>query len=260
MSVKATSWVWYECDVAGADRMVLLALADFADESGHCFGSWTTLEHKTKLSRSTIARSLTRLEKDGVLTKVQSARIVDGRNLATVWKLPIGGDVTVTLGGCHADTGGNVTMTPGWCHGDTPTEINVIETSTTRATPTASPKARKKQSNSLPSSVFNPEGVSLPHGARFAHVWREFCQHRKEIKAKLTPTAVKKILGDLGAVSETEAYDALAKSIRNGWRGVFLPEKKEQPQFSGKIVSLPPSRAQSAFDRELAEIRRAAGE
>ena len=129
MSVKATSWVWYECEVAGADRMVLLALADFADESGLCFGSWTTLEHKTKLSRSTIARSLTRLEKDGVLTKVQSSRTVGGRNLATVWKLPVGGDVTVTLGGCHNDTGGNVTMTPGGCHGDTPTERNIKETS-----------------------------------------------------------------------------------------------------------------------------------
>ena len=61
-------------------------------------------------------------------------------------------------------------------------------------------------------------------------------------------------------MSETDAYDALAKSIRNGWRGVFLPEKKSQPVVSGKIVSLPPSPGQSAWDRELAEIRRAAGE
>ena len=259
MSVKATSWVWYECEVAGADRMVLLALADFADESGLCFGSWTTLEHKTKLSRSTIARSLTRLEKDGVLTKVQSSRTVGGRNLATVWKLPIGGDVTVTLGGCHNDTGGNVTMTPGGCHGDTPTNNNVKET-IKGATPTASPRPPKKQSNSQPSSLFNPEGVPLPHGPRFAHVWREFCQHRKEIKAKLTPTAVGKILGDLGAVSEADAYDALAKSIRNGWRGVFLPDRPAAPVARGKIVSLPPSPGQSAWDRELAEIRRAAGE
>ena len=96
MSAEATNWVWKHSEAAGSDRLVLLALADFADESGHCFGSWTTLEHKTKLSRSTIARSLARLEKDGILTKVQSARIVDGRNLATVWKLPIGGDVTMT--------------------------------------------------------------------------------------------------------------------------------------------------------------------
>ena len=258
MSVKATSWVWQESKCEGADRLVLLALADFADENGRCFGSWGTLEDKTRLSRSTIVRSLKRLEASGDLSKVEESRVVGSRNLATVWQLPIGG--VSNRDRYHSDTTPGVTLIPPRCHADTPTCINADETSTTRATPTASPLPPKKQSNSQPSSLFNPEGVPLPHGARFAHVWREFCQHRKEIKAKLTPTAVGKILGDLGAAPEADAYDALAKSIRNGWRGVFLPEKQGAPVVSGKIVSLPPSRAQSAFDRELAEIRRAAGE
>ena len=258
MSVKATSWVWHESRCEGPDRLVLLALADFADEHGRCFGSWGTLEQKTRLSRSTIIRSLKRLEASGDLAKVEESRVVGARNLATVWQIPVRG--VSERDRCHADTTPGVTVTPPRCHADTPTCINADETSTTRATPTASPKSPKKQSNSLPSPVFNPEGVPLPHGARFAHVWGEFCQHRKEIKAKLTPTAVGKILGDLGAVSEADAYDALAKSIRNGWRGVFLPEKQGSPVASGKIVSLPPSRGQSAFERELEEIRRAAGE
>ena len=43
MSVKATTWAWYDSKAEGADLLVLLALADFADETGRCFGSWGTM-------------------------------------------------------------------------------------------------------------------------------------------------------------------------------------------------------------------------
>ena len=61
MSVAATSFVWERSESEGADRLVLLALADFADENGNCFGSWGKLEQKTRLSRATVARCLRRL-------------------------------------------------------------------------------------------------------------------------------------------------------------------------------------------------------
>ena len=254
MSVKATSWVWYECDVAGADRMVLLALADFADESGHCFGSWTTLEHKTKLSRSTIAQSLTRLEKDGVLTKVQSARIVDGRNLATVWKLPIGGDVTVTLGGCHADTGGNVTLTPGGCHADTPTYKNVKETSTIGTSPTAPCQPPQltvfKEPISLPSS--KPKKPSQPKREDVLGKGLSDDEWMSRLATQYPhiniPALYDRCLGwcrDKGKVASRRQFMAF---VRNA--------KEDRPMQ----VSKPQPAGQSAWDRELAEIRRAAGE
>jgi hypothetical protein len=136
MSVKATDWVWTSSKAEGADRLVLLALADFADESGRCFGSWGTMQRKTRLSKSTIARSLKRLEESGELKLIEASRIVNGRNFASVWQLPVQAS-DEQGGGVRMIPGGGVRMTPGWCQDDTPTEINYSSPSSSE------PKAKK---------------------------------------------------------------------------------------------------------------------
>lgn len=252
MSVKATSWVWYECDVAGPDRMVLLALADFADESGLCFGSWTTLEHKTRLSRRTIARSLTRLEKDGHLAKVHGAQTVGGRNLATIWKLPVGGNVTESLGGCHADTRGNVTLTPGWCHADTPTNSNVKETLSIENSPPARPQLTViKQSNSLLSldsenkSQRKREDV-LGKGLTDAEWIARLGEQNPSIDM---PVLFDRCLAWCRDKSKVASRRQFMAFVRNA--------QKDVP-----MVVAPPvanTAGQSAWERELAEIRRVVG-
>jgi hypothetical protein len=143
MSVKATTWVWSDSKSEGADRLVLLALADFADETGRCFGSWGTMQRKTRLSKSTIARSLKRLEESGELKLIEASRIVNGRNFASVWQLPVQAS-DEQGGGVRMTPGGGVTMTPGWCHDDTPTEKNYSFTS--------SSEAKEKKTNAIPFS------------------------------------------------------------------------------------------------------------
>jgi hypothetical protein len=143
MSVAATTWVWSDSKSEGADRLVLLALADFADETGRCFGSWGTMQRKTRLSKSTIARSLKRLEESGELKLIEASRIVNGRNFASVWQLPVQAS-DEQGGGVRMTPGGGVTMTPGWCHDDTPTEKNYSFTS--------SSEAKEKKTNAIPFS------------------------------------------------------------------------------------------------------------
>jgi hypothetical protein len=155
MSVAATTWVWNSSKSEGADRLVLLALADFADESGRCFGSWGTMQRKTRLSKSTIARSLKRLEESGELKLIEASRIVNGRNFASVWQLPIQASDELG-GGVRMTPGGGVTMTPGWCQDDTPTEINYSSPSSSE------PKAKKTNaipfSNQIPSNLNGTNG------------------------------------------------------------------------------------------------------
>ena len=143
MSVAATTWVWSDSKSEGADRLVLLALADFADETGRCFGSWGTMQRKTRLSKSTIARSLKRLEESGELKLIEASRIVNGRNFASVWQLPVQAS-DEQGGGVRMTPGGGVTMTPGWCHDDTPTEKNYSFTS--------SSEAKEKKTTAIPFS------------------------------------------------------------------------------------------------------------
>ena len=82
---------------------------------------------------------------------------------------------------------------------------------------------------------FDPASVSLPHGTGLANAWAEFAQHRREIKAPLTPTAAQRIVADLAAVNEVAAVEALRKSVKHGWRGVFV----DAPKDSAKVVHIP---------------------
>jgi hypothetical protein len=95
--------------------------------------------------------------------------------------------------------------------------------------------------------------LPLPHGPGLARAWAEFAQHRREIKAPLTPTAAKRIVDDLASVNEAAAVEALRKSVKHGWRGVFI----EAPATAPKLVTLPPQGQpkQTALERSLAEMR-----
>ncbi len=77
---------------------------------------------------------------------------------------------------------------------------------------------------------FVPEQFPLPHGEQFDAAWQEFCTHRKELGHKLTPTATKRILKELEAVSESAAVESLHQAIAKGWRAPFPKPEKQQPQ------------------------------
>jgi hypothetical protein len=81
---------------------------------------------------------------------------------------------------------------------------------------------------------FDPASLSLPYGAGLANAWAEFAQHRREIKAPLTPTAAQRIVADLAAVNEAAAVEALRKSVKHGWRGVFV----DAPKDTAKVLHI----------------------
>jgi hypothetical protein len=268
MSVKATTWAWYDSKAEGADLLVLLALADFADESGRCFGSWGTMQKKTKLARSTIARCIKRLEASGELTAIEGAKTLNGRNLATVWQLPVKGrcqnetGVSVTLPPSDSDTTPGVSVTLPPSDSDTPTQSNVLKRSLTTAPAISSPshpisekEAPKPKRATAPK--FDPASILLPHGPGFQKWWLHFIEHRSNpIKGRrnpLTPLAAKIILGELAAVNEQQAVESIKKCIAAGWVKPFPPE----PPAKATIVELPPQGRpkQTALEKHLAEQR-----
>jgi len=62
MSIKAMNWAW-EQNLAPSTKLVLLALADIADDSGYCWPSITTLSKKVGVSYRTVQRILDVLKK-----------------------------------------------------------------------------------------------------------------------------------------------------------------------------------------------------
>lgn len=71
MSVHVSSWVWRESDTRGLDLLVLLALADQANDSGQCWPSQKALVERTKLSRATVQRRLVALRDRGIIYVIE---------------------------------------------------------------------------------------------------------------------------------------------------------------------------------------------
>jgi DNA-binding MarR family transcriptional regulator len=268
MSVAATNYVWTQSPAEGADRLVLLALADFADEAGNCFGSWGKLEEKTRLARATVARCLRRLQDRGELIMVEKGhrKLAGDGAEASIWKIPgVSAEMGLRMRPVSERDPSSVRMRPKWCQNETPTIRNIKERNKGADAPApaisspslpisekAAPKPKK-----APAPKFDPASIPLPHGPGFQKWWLHFVEHRSNpIKGRrnpLTPLAAKIILGELSAVNEQQAVESIKKCIAAGWVKPFPPE----PPTAPKLVTLTPQGQpkQTALERSLAEMR-----
>lgn len=68
MSIKVSAWVWSTTQDNPVDRLVLLAIADCADDSGgNAFPSMTTLARKACITRKGAQIAIGRLRKSGLI-------------------------------------------------------------------------------------------------------------------------------------------------------------------------------------------------
>ena len=274
MSVAATRYVWEQSKAENSDRLVLLALADYADEEGNCFGSWGKLEEKTRLSRATIARAVGRLQESGELIMVEKGhrRIAGNGSEATVWRIAgMVSEMGLKMRPVSNCDPSSVKMRPKWSQNETPTISNNKEHLLGDATATTSPShPPKKDGAATGASEPNPrkakvEGIEswpadrpLPHGVGFRKWWGEFVEFRRgKIKGRhhpLTEQAARIILGELAAVNEWQAVEAIKTAIASGyikpWVDKFRGKNGAQPVSPAPQVAGP-----SALERSLQRVR-----
>lgn len=70
MSLDATRWAWVQ-EISPTSKLVLLSLADRADDNHYCFPSVNRLEKDTGLYRETIMKNIKELESQGLITVVR---------------------------------------------------------------------------------------------------------------------------------------------------------------------------------------------
>ncbi len=106
MSVKLMALVW-ELDLSTFEKLVMLALADCANDDGECWPSVATLSRKTGAAERTVQRSLRALEQCGLLKTIT----LTGRG-NRYWLNPRHSDTPATLAPDprHSDT----TPPPQW--------------------------------------------------------------------------------------------------------------------------------------------------
>lgn len=73
MSLDATRWAWMQTGISSSDKLVLLSLADRADEAHVCYPSIARLTADTLLDRKTVMRSISRLCDGGLLVAMKVA-------------------------------------------------------------------------------------------------------------------------------------------------------------------------------------------
>ena len=111
MSIEALNWAWSVPDVSPAQKLVLLALANYADERGKCWPSIRTVSNRTCLGRRTVTRALETLGRAGLIKSGQRSRD-DGSQSSNTYNLPIKKGCQSGMGGCHSGMGGGQSGTP----------------------------------------------------------------------------------------------------------------------------------------------------
>ncbi len=78
------SFVWDNVELKGNNKLVMLCLADFANDEGYCYPSIETIARKSGIAESTTKGVIKRLAEGGFLSKKQRSKLGDsGRRVAT---------------------------------------------------------------------------------------------------------------------------------------------------------------------------------
>jgi len=90
VSVKLSSYVWDGCAAAGmklSSVVIMARLADFSSDEGVCWPSIATIARQIGAGESTVRTAITKLEKEGWLTRKQ--RRQGNRNASNVYQLNV---------------------------------------------------------------------------------------------------------------------------------------------------------------------------
>lgn len=270
-------WIWERCPAKNGDKLVLLRLACFSEADGTCWAAPEMLEASTGMTRRNIYRCMDRLVANGWLVILGEKRVENGRMLCRRYRIAFVNDnLSVDSSDNLSNISDNLSSgsdnlsfsSDNLSTDNKEKEHNEVKEQSADAPapaisspslPSSSERANKPKR--APAPKFDPASIPLPHGPGFQKWWLHFVEHRSNpIKGRrnpLTPLAAKIILGELAAVNEQQAVEAIKKCIAAGWVKPFPPEPPAKPT----LVTLPPQGQpkQTALERHLAEMRQKYG-
>jgi len=122
MSIKVMSWVW-EQDLPPLDKIVLMAIADHADDDGYAWPGMKRIAEKCSMEKRTVQRHVEKLQEQQLL-KVESRQRNDGSSSSNGYTVVMDGTKEEGVAESHPPMSG---MTPP--HGTDDTPLTVIEPS-----------------------------------------------------------------------------------------------------------------------------------
>ena len=202
------SQVWNQDCGSHTAKLVLLAIADNADDKGCAFPSVTGIAAKCNLSRRSVITQIQILEKNGFL----DSKKMHGRN--TRYTVKLVNDVHQ----CSSFTSEPASQT-----GERASPTGE------RASPEPSITIRTTNKKKTTSLKFD-----LPFQSEaFSQAWEEWQTHKKEIRNPVTLSAGQKALNRLSKIGEARAIAAIENSIAGGWKGIYEDKNAAQSSPTG---------------------------
>ena len=188
-------------------KLVLIKLADNANDVGECWPSYQHIADQCEIGRSTVKVHIRELEKCGLLRR--EFRRKGELNQSNLFHLSLmNGGAGAALPGAGDNPGGGAGAAPRTSHSFEPVKEPVKQ-------PVADAPLAKKKATKFDPLTCKPANVS-------EQVWADWCQHRKEIRKHLTKTTCARQAKTLAGHHDADAV--INQSISNGWTGLF-PDK-----------------------------------
>ncbi|WP_235991942.1 helix-turn-helix domain-containing protein [Pseudomonas paracarnis] len=203
-------------------KLVLIKLADNANDVGECWPSYQHIADQCEIDRSTVRRHIKHLEEQRLL-KIENRDGPKG-NSSNLYLLTLGCVGTESTPVGPKSTGVGTQPTPPVGPESTRTSHSFEPVIEPVEQLVADAPSTKKKATKFDPLTCKPANVS-------EQVWADWCQHRKEIRKPLTKTTCERQAKTLAGHHWPDAV--IIQSISNGWTGLF-PDKVVP---GGKTVS-----------------------
>jgi len=205
MSVRVMTKAW-DADLPPMEKLVLLALADCANDEGICWPSATTLAKKSGQGERTVRRCIRSLIANGHLSETQRS----------------GTSTLFVVHPCQSGTPARAAPLPD--RPDTPA----------RAAPKPLGTVNGSEAKaSSPRRAAYPPPPGVPN-----EIWADYRKLRDRKKAPLSDTAYRRLLAKLQQLAEAgyPPGEVVALSVERGWTGFFEPKadrnERTDPTFA----------------------------
>lgn len=205
---------------------VVYGVLESLDNEGGCFASNAYLSKHLGLEVRQVQNILADLETAGLITRVEETgrRIIRTIERVAVTKALADGQVTRSEG-CKKVQGGMQKPAQGVC-----TKLH-----------TYNKEDNKGDKDTVQGQMWI---VRLPFGSEaFIASWKSWVAYRKEMKKKLTDSSVQAQFKEFVLWGEQKSTEAIEQSIKQGWLGLFEPNRK----FGAKTSKALTSEDHSAF-------------
>lgn len=220
MSVRVSSLVWERSGQSGDSLLLLLAMADFCDEDGICWPSQERLAERVRCSDRWIRALLKRLV---LATDIAVIEQGGGRSKSTSYQLNnlyVNQEHKSRINDETRNSKSRITVPEKEELSDTNPEHSSINVE--HCVPRNHHRTVREPSNepsaNLPLPFDSPD---------FSEAWELWKNHRREIRKKLTPTAIGQQFDLCKKVGKADAIEMIQNSVRNGWTGLFPPKVQE---------------------------------